>query len=300
MNYLQALMAYLLWGIFPLYWKLLPEQFNTLEIICHRIVWSLLTLLGCVSVMKQWPDIRSVLMHKKRLGLCFVAASLISMNWLIFIWAVQNKYVVESSLGYFINPMLNVVLGVLFFRERLHWIQWLAVSIAVVGLGAMTLVTGELPLLAIGLAASFSLYAAVKKLTTMPAIAGLGMETAILAPLAMTAIMYFTYSNTETVPRSNTTWLILVLGGPITTLPLVLFAAAAKSVPMVAMGMLQYIAPSMQFVFGIFLFNEPVTSGRIAGFILVWIALAIFTTYTVISSRRPSMSPTTDGAKPRE
>jgi len=285
LNYLQAFLAYVLWGIFPLYWKLLPSV-NSFEIICHRIVWSLLTLLVCISLSQQWPSIQAVLKDSKRLMLCFIAASLISVNWLIFIWAVQNGYVVESSLGYFINPMLNVVLGVLLFQERLHSIQWLAVSIAVAGVAVMTLQTGEFPWVALTLATSFSLYAAVKKKTTMPAVAGLGMETAILAPLSLLALGYFSYSNQSLEPRTGTTWMLLVLGGPITTLPLVLFAAAAKNVPMVAMGMLQYIAPSMQFAFGVLLFAEKVTTGRAIGFALVWLALIIFTGFAIVSSLR--------------
>jgi chloramphenicol-sensitive protein RarD len=286
LNYLQAFLAYVLWGIFPLYWKLLPSV-NSFEIICHRIIWSLLTLLLCISFAKQWTDIRNVLGQRKRLLLCFVAALLISMNWLIFIWAVQNGYVVESSLGYFINPMMNVVLGVFFFKERLSPVQWIAVSIAVVGLLAMTISTGEFPLLAVALASSFSLYAAVKKMTVMPAVAGLGMETAILAPFAIAALMFVNFSGDVSLPpRTTNTWLLLVMGGPITTLPLVLFAAAAKSVPMVAMGMLQYIAPSMQFAFGILWFNEQVTRGRLLGFGLVWIALILFSSYAFFHHRQ--------------
>ena len=275
----------MLWGIFPLYWKLLPSV-NSFEIICHRIVWSLLTLLVCIGLSKQWPHIQSALKDSKRLALCFIAAFLISINWLVFIWAVQNNYVVETSLGYFINPIFNVVLGVFLFRERLHWIQWLAVAIAMIGLAVMTFEARVFPLIALSLAISFSLYAAVKKKTTMPAVAGLGMETAILVPLSLVALTYFAYADLETVPRNSTTWTLLVLGGPITTLPLVLFAAAAKSVPMVAMGMLQYIAPSMQFAFGVLVFGEKLTSGRAIGFALVWLALIIFSGFAISSSRR--------------
>lgn len=284
MNYLQAIAAYTLWGVFPLYWKLLPSV-NSFEIICHRIVWSLLTLLVCISLGRQWSQIRSVLRDSNRLSLCLVASVLISINWLVFIWAVQNKYVVETSLGYFINPILNVVLGVLFFHEKLHPVQWLAVSIAVVGVAVMTLQTGNFPWIAMMLAVSFALYAAAKKKTTMPAVAGLGMETAILMPLTLVALTYFAFVNHDTEPRTVKTWLLLMLGGPITTLPLVLFAAAAKSVPMAAMGMLQYIAPSLQFMFGVFVFGEELTVGRARGFALVWLALIIFSGFVIASSR---------------
>ncbi len=287
MNYLQAVAAYILWGIFPLYWKLLPSV-NSFEIICHRIVWSLLTLLLFISLGRQWPHVRLVMRDRRRLALCLVAALLISINWLVFIWAVQHNYVIETSLGYFINPMLNVVLGVLFFRERLHPVQWVAVSIAGLGVAVMTLQTGKFPFIAITLAISFALYAAAKKKTTMPAVAGLGMETAILTPLTLIALTYFSivnYINHDIEPRTVTTWLLLMLGGPITTLPLVLFAAAAKHVPMAAMGMLQYIAPSLQFLFGVFLFGEEVSRGRAYGFALVWLALILFSGFVIASSR---------------
>ncbi len=284
LNYLQAVVAYILWGVFPLYWKLLPSV-NSFEIICHRIVWSLLTLLLFISLGRQWPHIRSVVRDPRRLGLCLVAALLISINWLVFIWAVQNKYVIETSLGYFINPMLNVVLGVMFFREKLHSVQWIAVSIASLGVAVMTLQTGKFPFIAITLAVSFALYAAAKKKTTMPAVAGLGMETAILTPLTLIALTYFAWVNHDTEPRTVNTWLLLMLGGPITTLPLVLFAAAAKHVPMAAMGMLQYIAPSLQFMFGVFLFGEEVSRGRAYGFALVWLALILFSGFVIASAR---------------
>ncbi len=287
MNYLQAVAAYILWGVFPLYWKLLPTV-NSFEIICHRIVWSLLTLLFLISLGRQWPHVRSVIRDRRRLALCLVAALLISINWLVFIWAVQNNYVIETSLGYFINPMLNVVLGVLFFRERLHPVQWVAVSIASLGVAVMTLQTGKFPFIAITLAISFALYAAAKKKTTMPAVAGLGMETAILTPLTLIALTYFSivnYVSADIEPRTVKTWLLLMLGGPITTLPLVLFAAAAKQVPMAAMGMLQYIAPSLQFLFGIFLFGEAISLGQAYGFALVWLALILFSGFVIASSR---------------
>ena len=284
MNYLQAVAAYILWGIFPLYWKLL-RPVNSFEIICHRIVWSLLTLLLVISIGRQWPAIRQLLKDKKRLALCFVSASLISINWLVFIWAVQNGFVVETSLGYFINPLLNVLLGVLLFQEKMHPVQWLAISIAALGVAVMTVQTGEFPFIAITLAISFALYAAAKKKTTLPAVAGLGMETALLTPFTLIALTYFAYVSHDSEPRTANTWMLLVLGGPITTLPLVLFAAAAKTVPMAAMGMLQYIAPSLQFLFGVFLFHESVSLGRAFGFALVWLALIVFSGFVIASSR---------------
>lgn len=284
MNYLQAVAAYILWGIFPLYWKLL-RPVNSFEIICHRIVWSLLTLVLVISIGRQWPAIRALLKDGRRLALCFVSASLISINWLVFIWAVQHGFVVETSLGYFINPLLNVLLGVLLFQEKMHPIQWLAISIAALGVAVMTVQTGEFPFIAITLAISFAFYAAAKKKTTLPAVAGLGMETALLTPITLIALTYFAYYSHDSEPRTARTWMLLVMGGPITTLPLVLFAAAAKTVPMAAMGMLQYIAPSLQFLFGVFLFHESVSLGRAFGFALVWLALIVFSGFVIASSR---------------
>ncbi len=296
MHYLQVIVAYILWGIFPLYWKLLPSV-NSFEIICHRILWSLLTLVLCVTLVRQWSDIREVSRDRNRLGLCGLAALLISTNWFVFIWAVQHGYVVEGSLGYFINPLLNVVLGVFFFRERLSPIQWIAIGVAAFGVFVMTLKQGSIPWVALSLALSFALYAVVKKKTTLPAIAGLGMETAILMPIALGYVGYITSHDWDldrqlsNVPLLSTagsdpkTWVLLILGGPITTLPLVLFAAAAKKVPLVAMGMLQYIAPTMQFLLGWFLFSEIVDGWRLFGFVCVWSALAILSAHAVWKSQ---------------
>lgn len=283
LKYLQAFAAYFLWGIFPLYWKLLASV-NSFEVICHRIIWSLLTLLVSISVVRQWPDISAVLRDRKRLALSIVAAILISINWLTFIWAVQNKYVVESSLGYFANPLCNVILGVFLFQEKLHPVQWFAVAVAATGVLIMAVQTGQIPWIAITLAFSFSLYAAAKKKTIMPAIAGLGMETAILMPIALAYLIYVTANGTTTATDSSL-WFFLALGGPITTLPLVLFSAAAKKVPMVAMGMLQYTGPTIQFLLGKFWFGEKVEFWQMIGFECVWLALLIMSGYALAASR---------------
>lgn len=279
-GYVQAFSAYALWGVFPLYWKLLSHV-PSVEVICHRIIWSLLVLTVLTTYVKQWPDVRGLLKDRKRLALCSLAALLISINWLAFIWAVQNGYVVEASLGYFINPLLTVLLAVVIFREQISSIQWIAIATAFVGVGVMTWATGVFPWIAFSLATSFACYAAVKKRTTMPAISGLGMETAILAPLSLVLLGYFRIYDSEAVALSSVDLQYLILGGPITTLPLVLFASAAKSVPLVAMGMLQYIGPLIQFLLAYFLFKEDVSLGRLVGFVIVWIALAIFAWGTI-------------------
>lgn len=280
-GYVQAFSAYALWGIFPLYWKLVANV-PSVEVICHRIVWSLVVLAVLTTYVRQWPDVMGLLKDRKRLALCSLAAVLISINWLAFIWAVQNGYVVEASLGYFINPLLTVLLAVVLFRERISVIQWIAIATAFVGVGVMTWATGVFPWIAFSLATSFACYAAVKKRTTMPAISGLGMETAILAPLSLVLLGYFRVYSSESVPLTPLTLGLLVFGGPITTLPLVLFASAAKSVPLVAMGMLQYVGPLIQFLLAFFWFGEDVSIGRLTGFVVVWLALALFVWGTIL------------------
>lgn len=274
MYYLQALAAFVLWGIFPLYWRLLKHVSDPVEIIGHRIVWSLLTLVLCISFMSQWDEIRQTLANRKRLLLATLAAVLISINWLVFIWAVLNQSVVDASLGYFINPLFSVVLGVLFFREKLSFFQWLAVSIAAIGLLLSSLESKRI-WVSIALALSFALYGVVKKQTKLSAVAGLGLETAILAPVALLYLFQAWLKQTQSY--STETIGLLALGGPITTIPLLLFASASKRVPLVAMGMLQYIGPTIQFAIGAFMDHEPIDRRRLLGFLCVWIALAIFT-----------------------
>lgn len=288
LNYLQALTAYVLWGIFPVYWKLLAHV-GSMEVICHRIVWSLLTLVMATSLVGQWPEVKVALRDPRRLGLTLLAATLISCNWLVFIWAIGHNAVVQSSLGYFINPLLNVLLGVALFSERLSRWQWLAVAVATLGLCIMTISTGQVSWIAIVLATTFAAYAAVKKKTSLPAIGGLGLETAMLLPLALIYLIWAESTNVES--KTLGSYLLLALGGPITTLPLVLFASAAKTVPLVVMGMLQYIAPSIQFLLGIWLYREPINLWQFIGFACVWAALALLT-FNAIKMRRtlPSRS----------
>jgi chloramphenicol-sensitive protein RarD len=182
--YFQALAAYVLWGLFPIYWKLLSSV-NSVEVICYRVIWSLITLVLVISLLRQWRDISEAVKDHRRTALTTVAAVLISSNWLVFIWAVQHNAIIETSLGYFINPLLNVLLGVCFFGERLPTLQWIAVGIAAIGLAIMTVSTGSVSWIALTLASTFAAYAAVKKMTKLPAVAGMGMETAVLTPLAL-------------------------------------------------------------------------------------------------------------------
>lgn len=282
MVYLQALSAFVLWGIFPLYWKLL-KHVDPLEIICHRILWSLATLILCVSWFGQWKETLATVRNPKRLGLAAVAAVLISTNWLVFIWAVLNGAVVDTSLGYFMTPLFSMVLGVVIFHERLVGVQWLAVVLVSVGL-VLSAMTSDRLWVSVLLAASFSVYGVVKKETKLAAISGLGLETAILAPLAMGYLVYLLVL--EPVRYSFPTLGLLALGGPITTLPLLLFASASKKVPLVIMGMFQYVGPTIQFLLGALLEGEVINRWRMAGFSCVWLALGIFTMYEITRWRQ--------------
>lgn len=287
MSYLQALTAFALWGIFPLYWKHL-EHVNAREIICHRIIWSLVTLVLCITWIGQWRDVRDAFRSPKRLLLAGLAAVMISTNWLVFVWGVIHKALVDVSLGYFINPLFSVLLGVIVFRERLVPLQKIAVAIAAIGI-AINATTSERLWVSLALASSFAVYGVVKKKTHLPAIAGLGLETAILAPVALAYLSsVFAQPNHH---HSANTWGLLALGGPVTTVPLLLFAASSKKVPLVIMGMLQYLGPTIQFFLGIWVEGEKVDQTRWYGFLCVWIALAIFSGHALWQWRREATVP---------
>lgn len=275
MSYLQALTAYALWGIFPLYWKHL-KHVDAQEIICHRIFWSLVTLVLCVTWIGQWRDIRDAFREPSRLLMAGLAAVLISINWLVFIWGVNNEAVVDVSLGYFINPLFSVLIGVMVFRERLVPVQVIAVIIAAIGIG-ISATASERLWVSLVLASSFSVYGVVKKKTHLPAIAGLGLETAILTPIAI--IYLASVFQQPDFQYSPNTWGLLALGGPVTTVPLLLFAASSKKVPLVIMGMLQYLGPTIQFILGVWVDGEKIDRTRWYGFLCVWIALAIFSAH---------------------
>lgn len=285
LGYAQALSAYALWGVFPIYWKFLSGV-GPIDIICHRIVWSLVTLLLCITAMRQWPAIWRAVGSLRTLAFSVLAALLITVNWLAFIWAVAHDHILDASLGYFINPLFTVLLAVLLFKEKLSPSQWFAIATAFAGVGIMTIEANRFPWIAAFLATSFASYAAVKKKMQLPAIAGLGLETAILTPIALPLIFYFASTVPDDSPRHLNTWILLALGGPVTTLPLLLFASATKKVPLVAIGMLQYIGPTIQFLIALFVYQEAISTARFIGFCFVWGALAIFTWGTVMLEYR--------------
>jgi chloramphenicol-sensitive protein RarD len=272
----SALGAYICWGLFPIYWKLLatiPAQI----LLCHRVVWSCAVLLLVLGVTGQLKDLWRSLLQPKLLGGYALAAVLIAANWLTFVWAVNHQYIVETSLGYFINPLLNVVVGFLFFNERLRHAQWVALVIATTGVAYLTWSYGTVPWIALILASSFGLYGVVKKLAPLNAILGLSLETLLLL---IPAVIYLSLAaNVYQQAIGSTTasgWALLAGTGVVTTIPLVLFAAAAQRIPLVLVGLFQYIAPSLQFLIGVLVYHEEFTRERQIGFSIVWLALILF------------------------
>jgi chloramphenicol-sensitive protein RarD len=273
----SGLGAYALWGLFPLYFPLLKPA-GGLEIVAHRLLWSLLFVGLLLTVVRRWSLVRAAAADRRTLLVLAGAAVLISANWLVFVYGVNSGHVVETSLGYFINPLVSVLLGVAVFSERLRPLQWFAVALAAVAVVVLTVDYGRPPWIALGLAATFALYGLMKKLVRVEAAPGLFLETAIVAVPAAVALAVLHGQGDGTFGNHGTGHaLLLVSSGIATAIPLLLFAAASRRVPLSTMGLLQYVTPLMQLAIGVFVFDEPMPPARLAGFAIVWAALAVFT-----------------------
>jgi len=269
--------AYGLWGVFPLYFPLL-EPAGGNEIVAHRVVWSLLFITLLLTVRRGWSQVRAILVDRRALLVLAVAAVLIAVNWLVYVYAVNSGHVVEASLGYFINPLVSVVLGVVVFRERLRRLQWVAVGIAVVAVLVLTVDYGHPPWISLSLAASFALYGVMKKLVRVDAAPGLFVETAVVFLPALAVIGLLTADGRAAFGHEGVgNGLLLASSGLATAVPLLLFAAAASRIPLSTVGLLQYVTPLMQLSLGVFVFHEPMPPARLVGFAIVWLALAVFT-----------------------
>ena len=281
--------AYLIWGLFPLYWKLLDHS-GAIELLAHRVLWSLVTIAILVAVLRKFGQVKALLREPRRRWPLIAAAFLISVNWGTYIWAVNHGRVVETSLGYFITPLFTVLLGVVVLKERLRPAQWTALAIAFVAVVGLTIENGRPPWVAIALTFSFGFYGLTKKKAGAGAIEGMAIESGTVVPLALAAIVVLGLQGDATVTHLGTGYLVLVLlTGPITAVPLLLFGAAATRVSMTTLGLLNYIAPIMQFTVGVLVFHEAMSSMRWAGFGLVWIALVIFT-WDSMNRRRRSIA----------
>lgn len=284
-----ALGAYGAWGLFPLYWKAL-QHVPAGQVLSHRIVWSCLLLLAVVLLAGQGRILRTAAATPRVLGIYAGSAVLIGVNWLTYIWAVNAGYIVEASLGYFLTPLLSVFLGVFFLREGLRGWQWASIGLAAAGMSYLAWSHGSMPWIALTLAASFSLYGLIKKLAPLNALHGLTLETAILFPVALAYLLAASRGGIAgAFPHSGALAVFLLVGaGPVTTVPLLLFAAAARRIPLSLLGVLQYISPVLQFSIGVLVYHEPLPRARFIGIGTVWLALLLFATegYLVARARR--------------
>ncbi|MBB1319613.1 EamA family transporter RarD [Shewanella sp. SR43-4] len=273
---LLAVCAYTIWGVAPLYFKLLHHVPAT-EILMHRVIWSFIFMIIMMQFIGGFGRLRLILKQPKQLLVLFVTSVLIAANWLIFIWAVNNDHMLDASLGYFINPLFNVLLGMVFLGERLRKLQWVAVSLASIGVLVQLISFGSIPLLSLALAASFGFYGLLRKKVNIDAKSGLLVETAILLPIAL-GYLFITLDSSTTSMLANTLDLnlLLVAAGIITTIPLLCFAGAAVRIPFSILGFFQYIGPSIMFILAVKLFNEPFDIEKGITFGFIWGALIIF------------------------
>lgn len=273
---LYAALAFGTWGLYPLYLQQIASV-PPLEVVLHRSAWSLVFLAGVLAVLKRWAWLGPVLRQPRQLGLFAVSAVLLSGNWLVYVYAVMTGQVLEASLGYFINPLVSVLLGVLVLHERLRPVQWLAVGLAALGVAWLTFNTGRLPWMALMLAFSFGVYGLMRKTGRLGALEGLALETLLLAPLVLPALVLLTLQPGGAMARGD--WALngwLLLSGPLTALPLLFFAAAARRLPLATVGLVQYLSPTLQFMLGVWVFHEPLQPARLVGFVFIWTGLAIY------------------------
>ncbi|HST64483.1 MAG TPA: EamA family transporter RarD [Mycobacteriales bacterium] len=276
--------AYFCWGLFPLFFQLL-EPAGALEVLSQRVVWSLAFVAVLLGLRRRWGWVRTL--GWRRFGLLLVAAAVISVNWGLFIWGVNNGHVVETSLGYFINPLVTVALGTALLGERMRRGQWAALGLGALSVLVLAVDYGRPPWLALALAFSFATYGLVKKRIGIPAAESLGVETAVISVPALAYLGWLTATGGSSFGAHGVGHaLLLIASGPITAIPLLFFAAAASRLPLSTVGLLQYLTPSLQFASGVLVFHEPLPAARLAGFALVWLALVVFTAESVRHSRR--------------
>ena len=288
--------AFTIWGLFPLYLHPLRAVPAT-QIIAHRITWSCLFILLWMLWRSELKSLNGIFMRPPLLGRLLITALLISGNWLVYVWGVSHGHIVDTSLGYYINPLINVVLGIFVLRERLNPVQWLAVSLAAVAVAYLTFEAGRVPWIALTLAFSFSLYGLLRKVISVEALPGLATETILLLPLAAGYLLWCENSGSGAFGHAGGDITGLLVGsGLVTAVPLFLFAYAARLLPYSTVGVLQYIGPSLQLLCGVLIFHERFNGARAAGFVLIWIALAIYAVDGVVRARLST--PALAGAQP--
>lgn len=280
-----ALAGYCIWGFFPAYWKLLNGVPAT-EVVAHRLVWSLVFLVIVMTVMRQWESLRAQT-TRPALWLYTGAGVLLTINWLFYVYGVNSGRVVEASLGYFINPLVSVLFGVIIFQERLQPVKWFSIGLAALGVIYLTLSYGELPWIALGLALSFGSYGVFKKKAPLGALHGLTVETAAMFIPALVYLLFLEGAGTGSFGHGTfSVSLFMILGGIVTSLPLLMFSSAAKIIPLSLIGILQYITPTLQLMLGVLAYGEPFPRDRMIGFAMIWLALIVFTASGLYERRK--------------
>lgn len=270
-----ALFTYIFWGFLPIYWKYL-DHVPSVEIVSHRILWSFIFFIIVISFRNGWPDLLKKIKKGDNPWIMFLPPLIIGGNWFLYIWAVTSGYIIETSLGYFISPLFSVFLGVIFLKESLRRLQWIAVAIAGIGVLVMTLFYGQFPWISILLAGSWSIYGLLRKKSPLNAVEGLTLETGLLSFPVLIYIIYLTASNTGSFGIDLNTTLLLACSGIMGGVPLLVFITAARMINLSLIGILQYIYPSIIFFIGAYMYNEVLTEAKIIGFIFIWIALLFY------------------------
>lgn len=289
-----ALFAYFIWGIAPLFWRLM-EHVPSVEIVAHRMLWAAIMVIIVIVLMGQWRQFSELLRSTRTLMRLFFASLLISVNWGVYIWAINNEHIVEASMGYFINPLFNVVLGVLLFKEKLRSNQWLAVALASLGVAYLIVLHGEVPWIALVLAFSFGTYGAIKKTIGVPATHGLAIESGILVLPVLAFLYYLSTKNQLEFGQDLPTDTLLIAGGAFTLAPLLLFSAAAKRLSFTVLGMTQYLGPTLQLLIGVFIFHEGFGTERQISFGLIWLGLLFYSIDQLNHSRKRRVAEGTAG-----
>jgi chloramphenicol-sensitive protein RarD len=279
-----GLSSYMIWGVLPIYWKLV-KNVPAYEILAHRIFWSFV-LVGMVVMLRgEHSKLKAIFRDRKSLACIAACSVLITFNWFLFIWCVNSGHIIESSLGYYINPLMSVFLGMTFLREKLNGMQKAAIAIAAAGVLAMVVIYGSFPWIPLALATSFGLYGLIKKKVALDSVAGLTVETLVTAPFALVFLLHANANGTGAFGSAAGTTFVLMLSGVTTAIPLLLFSEGAKNVKLSTMGFLQYVSPTMSLLIGVFMYNEKLTKVNLIGFLFIWTALAVYS-YSLLKPRR--------------
>lgn len=284
-----AALAYVAWGLFPLYFRHLAAV-DAFEIVLHRVAWSLVFLSLLLLVLRRWAWLAPLRRQPVVLGAFTVSALLLAANWLTYVWAITHGHILDASLGYYINPLVNVLLGTLVLRERPRPGQWAAVALAAFGVLWLAALGPNFPWIGLVIAFSFGLYGLMRKTAALGALEGLTLETLLLSPLALAALGWLTWQGSGGFAHHDEATLAWLVGvGPLTSVPLLLFAAGARRISLTTLGVLQYVSPTLQLLIGIWVFGEPLSGERLTGFVLIWIALALFSLEGWRHTRRRSI-----------